>query len=377
MIYFDNAATTPVMFAARQASAGVPDGFLGNPSSPHALGIAAERAVKAAMRTLASQLGCEEEEIIFTSGGTEANNLALLGTALCFKRKKGHIITTLGEHPSIIEPLSYLKNEGFTVTCAHFNEWASFLREDTILASLSHVNNETGTTHDLAAAAALVKRNNPNTVIHADGVQGFSKLDCKSVLNLIDLYTLSAHKFHGYKGTGALMARRGVRLAPLLYGGGQQKGLRPGTENVPGILAMAAAAQEMANNRDDNFKRVMKIRTVLSTLINELPESYVNGIEPASPYILNMSFLGIKGETLVHSLSDRGIYISTGAACQSKQKKANNNPALAALGLNAARIESAVRFSFSPMNTLDEAETAKAAVIECVTQLRKNVKRVR
>lgn len=370
MIYLDNAATAPVSQEARQAALQAMEIIYANPSSPHEMGIAAERAIKKAACTLAFFLKCQPEEIIFTSGGTESNNLALLGAARVFnvknKRQGRHILASPLEHASVTEPLRILAEEGFDIDFAPVDQWAKRLREETVLVTFSQVSGETGDTHDIAKVAALVKARNPSALIHVDGAQGFCKLP--TALSQVDLYSWSAHKIHGLKGSGGLMVRRGVRLLPLLWGGGQQNGLRPGTENTPGILAMSAAAAAFGENWEAHYAHVSRLNHILSSLTELLPQTFCNhSAETASPYILNMSFLGVNGETLVHLLSEQGIYASMGAACRVKKGQASP---LTALGFEKTRVQSAVRFSFSPLNTLHEAEAAREAIIKGVQQLR-------
>ncbi|MDR1664404.1 MAG: cysteine desulfurase [Clostridiales bacterium] len=361
MIFFDNAATTPCLFPPEAEN-------WGNPSSPHARGLSSERLIKNAREILSGILNGAPDEIFFTSGGTESNNLAILGTALRHRRKGGHIIATPYEHPSVLQPLARLKEEGFRVTLAPVSEWQGLIDEDTLLVSVSQVHNETGGVHPVSEIAESVKKINPRVTVHVDGAQGF----CKEAADLsqVDSYAFSAHKIHGAAGVGGLMVRRGVKLVPLMYGGGQQNGLRPGTENVPGIVSLTRAAEALSARREEYFSRVSAVRSVIAH--TGLPDVWVNTLPGStSPYILSMSFLGVRGETLTHALSGQGIYISTGSACNSRKKE---NQPLSALGLEKNRAESSVRFSFSHLNTMEEAETVRDALIKTVTQLR-NVRR--
>lgn len=366
MIYVDNAASTPLSETARRVYGEISANVYGNPSSGHRLGISAEHAIRDAGCILSGLLGCMPEEIIFTSGATESNNLALLGATRRFIRRGGHILTAPLEHPSVSQPLHFLSGEGFRVTVASPSDWARLVTPDTVLASFAQVNNETGDINDVAAITQQIKLINPQTILHVDGSQGFCK-DSAS-LALVDLYSFSAHKIHGPKGVGGLMARKSVRLAPLMYGGSQQNGLRSGTENTAGICAMAAAAQEISQQISRNYAHVSVLYAILSELASEILDVFINRYgDTASPYILNMSFIGLRGETLVHMLSERGICIATGAACRTR--KAEASP-LHALGYDEARVGSAVRFSFSPDNTIEETHVVKSAVRECVLQLR-------
>ncbi|MCL2286316.1 MAG: cysteine desulfurase [Firmicutes bacterium] len=357
-IYFDNASTTPLLLYG--------DDILGNPSSPHGLGIAAERKLTDARAAIAKILNCNPAEITFTSGGTESNNLALLGFAMANRRKDVTFMAQPWEHPSILEPLKFIKNQSLAnVLIAPYQEWKN-CKSELRLAATSHVNHETGDINDIAAVAATLKKDNHHTTILVDGVQGF----CKETANLtgIDMYTFSAHKCHGPTGTGGLMARSNVRLLPLLHGGGQENKLRPGTENVHGILRMANISSKLWSKQADNHIHTAKIKTKLAELASELPNTTINFKENTSPYILNMSFLGVKGEILVHVLSERGIYVSMGAACRSRK---NTKTALEAMGFSEEAANSAIRFSFSHLNTIEEVDRAKVTITECVNQLRK------
>jgi cysteine desulfurase len=356
MINFDNAATTDA---------------LGNPASPHMLGINAERRLNAATEKTASFIGCRPDEIIYTSGGTESNNLAILGVAAGLARKGGVILTTPGEHPSVTEPLGYLAEGGrFFVIEAPVNKWGDYLTEDIVFASCTHVYHETGDINNLEQAVKAVKGFNPKIILHVDGAQGFCKE--QSPPSGVDLYSFSAHKFHGPSGIGGLVVKRGVLLKPLLYGGGQQRGLRPGSINMLGVLAATDAVEAAYLNLTERYNAVGKIKNIMLGITDELPDVLINAAGPdVSPYILNLSFAGVKGETLVHMLSERGIYVSMGAACSTKKGKALP---LTRMGYCRERAESAVRFSFSYLNTTGEAEAVKRNTIECVTALREVIR---
>ena len=349
MIYFDNAATTPLCDSAREV---LINHDFGNPSSPHMLGLAAERAIKKAARDIGSILSCSGEEIIFTSGGTESNNLGILGAAaaLKFARNRNlniHILASNHEHPSVAEPLKYLSSlQGYTVTFAEPSSFKSHICDETAMICISQVSSETGDIFDIKKIF--------DGVIFVDGAQGFCKV---APPKYADIYSFSGHKIRGPMGAGGLMVKKGVRIQPLFYGGGQQQNLRPGTENVPGILAMAAAAKE----RQDHDK-ILRIKNILSDLgdINQAAEQ-------ASPYILNMSFKGIRGETLTNLLSAKGVCVSMGAACQTGKKKLT----LVNMGFSKERAESAIRFSFSSANTEEEALQAKEIIKECLAELKK------
>jgi len=376
MIYFDNAATTPISPKAAEVAKTIMTQTFGNPSSAHSLGLEAERAIKASSETIANILSVRSDEIVFTSGGTEANNLAIIGTAMERQRRGRHIITSQVEHPSVENSMKALEKEGFEVTRLPVSQAGEIdpntvidaLRNDTIMISLMHINNETGAIFDISNISRLVKEKNDKVIFHTDAVQGFCKE--RTSLKYVDLYALSAHKIHGLKGIGALFVRKGVRLKPMIYGGGQQRDVRPGTENTVGIASLAAAAESQSKNFGKIRENVLAIRSEIEDIANLVEDVYING--SGSPYILNMSFLGIKGETLIHALESEGIFISSGAACNAKHP---GQSSLSALKLGADRIDSVVRFSFSCFNTLEEARTCKETVIRTVQTLRRNLAR--
>jgi len=343
MIYFDNAATTPLCDSARE----ILISSYGNPSSPHALGIESERLIKTAAKDIASILRCKNNEIIFTSGGTESNNLGIMGIAFALKSKLGkdkplHIMAKKYEHPSVTEPLNYLTSlPGFIVEDS--------INENTALICMSQINSETGDIAEISKPK--------NAILFIDGAQAFCKI--QSPTNA-DIYSFSSHKIHGPTGVGGLMLKTGIRIQALMYGGGQQNNIRPGTENVSGILAMTAAAK--------NFKEVSRIKEIMAQLTAELPDTQINHkSKHSSKYVLNLSFGGVRGETLCNLLSSKGVYVSIGTACRTKRSKKS---ALEEMGFSRQRAESAIRLSFSSMNTEEEAYRAKEIIKECVNELR-------
>lgn len=358
MIYFDNAATTPPL--------PYNECTWGNPSSPHTLGITTERKLQQARRDIANVLSCAPGEITFTSGGTESNNLALIGLALASRRKSMTFVAQPWEHPSILEPLKYIKDQGLAnVTIAPYAKWGNYT-EDMVVA-ISQVNHETGDINDVSTIAATLKQNNKNAIVVVDGAQGF----CKEALNLsdIDIYTFSGHKCHAPAGIGGLMIRDRLRLVPLLYGGGQENKLRPGTENVQGAVHMANSANILWQGQKANHIHVQRIKETLMELEIELSDVTINSSNAASsPYVLNMSFVGVKSEVLVHMLAEKGVYTSMGAACYSRK---NVKTTLEIMGFPLENANSAIRLSFSHLNTVEEATSAKAIIRECVARLRK------
>ena len=361
VVYFDNAATTPML----RSEANSASFDYGNPSSPHGLGIQGERAVDKARASLSGILNCRENEILFTSGGTESNNLALIGFAMANKRRDVCIYAEPWEHPSVLEPLRFIKEQGYAQVCiSDFRERLNGSHEINLF-SISHICHETGHINNIADFAKSIKQAHPKAIIHVDGVQGF----CKERINLsgIDLYSFSGHKCHSPPGVGGLVAK--VKLSPLMYGGGQENGLRPGTENVASIVTLATTTKTLYNGIDSNHVHVANVKSIIESIKNDIPNVHINERGgDVSPYILNMSFLGINGETLVHFLSEKGIYISMGAACRSRKR---SKSALELMGFSSEYTRSAVRFSFSHLNTLEEAEAAKIIIIEAVSQLRR------
>ncbi|MCL1842447.1 MAG: aminotransferase class V-fold PLP-dependent enzyme [Defluviitaleaceae bacterium] len=363
-IYFDNAATTPALPFSQKT-------FWGNPSSPHGKGLRAERALKEARETIAGIFNCRENEIVFTSGGTEANNLAIMGFALANKRRNAGIFSEPWEHPSITLPANYAHELWLTESPAAESHAlktpAAKTHSGIRLVSFSHVSHETGDVTDIAQKSAALKKENPETIIHVDGIQAFCK-EPPDISN-VDIYTFSGHKFHGGGGVGGLFLRGGTRILPLTLGGEQESGLRSGTENVHGILQMTAAAKKLSAQIWENHKQVSAVKAEMLNLLSDLPDVVVNALgENVSPYILNLSFMGLRGETLVNLLSEKGIYASMGAACRSRKKR---NSLLEAMGFSEERAKSAVRFSFSFLNTVEEAAVVRQIIIDTVSQLRR------
>lgn len=346
MIYLDNASTTKPLEAVKKA---VEDGItnFGNPSSLHGLGLSAEKTVTASKENIARALGVMPKNIYFTSGGTESNNTAILGYAFANKKRGTHVITTKIEHPSVLEPFSVLEKNGFSVSYLDVDEngeislgqLEEMLTPDTILVSVMAVNNETGVIQPYSELKSVMKRKSPKAVLHIDGVQGFLKVDIKPKAMGIDLLSISAHKIGGIKGCGALYIGDNVHINPIIVGGGQQKNMRSGTENVVGIAAFGAAVE--------NYTPVLKaVREELKKKLEENIENIkINGDENNSGYVLNVSFRGIKAEILLHSLEAKGIYVSTGSACSSNKPMPSH--VLTAMGCTKQEIEGAIRISFS------------------------------
>lgn len=361
MIYLDNAATTKPCGAAVEAMIKAAEDF-GNPSSLHGLGFKAEKLIDGAKDVIARMLGIDKKGIYFTSGGTEANNLAVFGAAYAKRRAGNRVITSKIEHPSVLESFRRLEREGFDVVYADvcsdgridIDALSAAVTPDTILVSVMHVNNETGVIQPIREISRMAKAAAPGCIVHTDCVQSFGKLPVRAAELGADLITISAHKIHGFKGTGALYVGS-TRLIPLIYGGEQQNGIRPGTENIGGILAFAAAAQQCVCDCESmrNKRRLMK-----SELERLVPDIIVNGSdEYNSGSVLNVSFLGIKAEILLHALERYEIYVSTGSACSSHKPQPSH--VLTAMGAAQKAITGAVRISFD--ESVTEAQIKEAA----------------
>ncbi len=372
MIYFDNAATTKTSEKAAKAALNMMTGLYSNPSALHSFGFECEKVISESKAVILKALS-SEGDLVFTSGGTEANNTIILGTAEAYKRKGRHFITTAIEHPSVTASYKELEKQGAEVTYLsidnggniNLEELREAVREDTVLVSLMAVNNEIGTVNDIENIYKTIKSKNTDTLYHTDCVQAF----CKHPVNgkYADFITVSAHKIFGTKGCGAVVFKKGLRFAPRILGGHQQNALRPGTENTPGIAAFAAAAEYLYDKIPENAEKVKAVKEKLLKITEILPDIAVNG-ENTSPYILNLSFKGVRGEVLLHALEDKGIYVSTGSACSSKAKK-NENTVAKIWGV--PRGGAAVRFSFSSENNPEEAEEVLKALTELVPTLRK------
>lgn len=374
-IYLDNSATTKVCAAAAEAALRMMQQCYGNPSSLHRKGLEAENELNAAKKRIASMLNCAEQELYFTSGATESNNLALQGAALARKRRGNKIITTAIEHPSVRETMAYLTANGFEIITLPPNENGSYspadffeaVDEKTILVSAMMVNNETGLLLPIAEIAKAVKRKNPDVLFHTDAVQGFGKLPLKLKNSGIDLLSASGHKLYAPKGIGLLYLARGVRLTPLLYGGGQQNGVRVGTDNVPLAVAFGAAVADYTAQAAAHFAHYRQLKTYLLDAVASIPEITVNSTDACVPYIVNLSVEKLRSEVLLHHLEADGIYVSSGSACS----KGAKSYVLEALGLPASRIDTALRISFSPATTTAELDALVLTLQDGINRLAK------
>ena len=358
--YLDNSATTAVTPEVAALAAHIMTEQYGNPSSLHRRGFWAERALTEARGQVAAVLRCRPEEIIFTSGGTESNNLALLGAARAARRRGNRIVTTAVEHHSVLAVCRQLESEGFEVAYVSPDaggvitpeSFAAACDEKTVLASCMMVNSETGALHDIPAIAAACRRKNPGILFHADCVQAFGRLEIAPARGGVQLVSVSGHKIHAPKGVGALYVAKGVRLLPPLYGSGQERGLRPGTENLPGICAMGLAAERMNARRAENAAHFTALRQKLITNLSQSPAVCINSPEAAAPYIINLSVEGIRSEIMIHYLEQFEIYVSSGSACA----KGERSHVLTAMGLPEDRIDSALRVSMTDTTAEEEID---------------------
>ncbi len=372
MVYLDNSATTAVCRqAADKAYAVMTEGF-GNPSSLHSLGVRAEQEKEAARAAVAAYIGATPDTITFTSGGTEANNLAILGGVEARQRRGRHILTGATEHPSVLSACARAEQLGYEVTRLLPGEdgavtpeaVAAACRPDTVLCSLMLVNNETGACTPLQAIVPIVRRLSPLSLIHCDGVQAVGKVPVNVQKLGVDLFTLSGHKLHAPKGVGALYIRKGVRILPQCFGGGQERGLRSGTENLPGIAALGAAMAALPP-LSEQTARFERLRERLLSGLSALPDAVPHLPRGGAPHIVNISFPGLRSETLLHFLAARDIFVSSGSACA----RGHQSPVLTAMGLPAQEVQSALRISFSRDTTDDDIDRLLHALQEATTTL--------
>ena len=378
-IYLDNAATTRPDPAVVAAMVGVLTEGYGNPSSLHGKGVEAERRVAEARAQIASGLGVAAPSVLFTSGGTEANNLAILGTARAYQNRGRHLITAAIEHSSVLECLRSLEGEGFTLTVLPVDsagrvdpdEVRRAIRPETALVSVMAVNNEVGTVQPIAGIARAVRAARGSgrlPLLHVDAVQAFGRVPLDA--GEIDLLTISAHKVHGPKGIGALIVRPGVRLRPLLHGGDQQGGIRPGTENVPGIVGFGEAARRLRETGGEAISHQQRVRARLVERVAAIEGVAVNGPagDGAAPHILNLRIRGVRGETLVHRLEQDAVYVSTGSACHARDPRPSH--VLVAMGLGREEALSSIRISLARTTTVEEVDAASDATARAIAELR-------
>lgn len=383
-VYLDNSATTRAYECVGDLVRKVMCGDYGNPSSMHTKGVEAERYIKEAKEILAKLLKVQEKEIFFTSGGTESDNLALIGAARANKRRGNHLITTSIEHPAILNTMRYLEEEeGFRVTYLPVDRFGRVrldalqeaLCPETILVSIMYVNNEVGSVQPVDEAASIVKAYNRDILFHVDAVQGFGKYRIYPKRSRIDLLSISGHKIHGPKGTGVLYISEGVKIKPIVFGGEQQKNIRSGTENVPGIAGLALAAKEIYTDLDEKVNRMRQLKKHFIEGIETMEDTTVHGLydETSAPHIISVGFAGVRSEVLLHALEEKGIYVSSGSAC------ASNHPAISGvlkgIGADKEYLDATLRFSMSEFTTAEEIDYTLETLYNLVPVLRRYTRR--
>ena len=377
--YLDNSATTRCCDKATEIMVTLLTKDYGNPSSLHMKGVDAEKYITEAKERIAKTLKVQEKEIVFTSGGTESNNLALIGAALANQRAGKHIISTCIEHPSVSNPLIWLEENGFEVTflkvdkygVISFEELKEAMRPDTILVSLMQVNNEIGAVEPIEEAGKIIKEINPNCIFHVDAIQSYGKMRIMPKKLNCDMLSVSGHKIHGPKGSGFLYIKDKTKVKPQMLGGGQQKGMRSGTENVPAIAGLGVAAEEIYTDFEEKVEHLYELKEYFIEQVTKIDGVSVNGhiSKDSAPHIISVSIKGVRAEVILHTLEDRNIYVSSGSACSS------NKPALSGtlknIGLANDLLDSTIRFSFCVNTTKEEVDYALEVMKEVIPMLQK------
>lgn len=381
--YLDNSATTRCLECVTEKMVRVMRTDYGNPSSLHKKGVEAEHYIKEAKTFFAENLKVQEKELYFTSGGTESNNLAVIGAALANQRTGKHLITTAIEHPSVLNVMKYLETCGFRVTylpvdkdgIVSLDALRDAVSQETILLSVMYVNNEIGSVQPVKEMARTVKALNPGVLFHVDAIQAYGKYRIYPKKEGIDLLSVSGHKIHGPKGSGLLYVSEKAKIRPILFGGEQQKGIRSGTENVPGIAGIAEAAKECYKDLEEKADRMYRLKEKLITGAERLDGVTVNGRtgRDSAPHIVSLSFAGVKSEVLLHALEEKGIYVSAGSACSSNKPSVSQT--LQAIGLEKGLLGSTLRFSLSFETTEEEIAYCLEGLKEVLPMLRKYVRR--
>ena len=378
-VYLDNSATTRCFDEVAALMTQIMCEDYGNPSSLHRKGVEAEKYIRYAKEVIAKNLKVNEKEIIFTSGGTESDNLALRGCAYANCRSGRHLITTQIEHPAILQTMKHLEEEGFKVTylpvdskgCIRLEDLERAITGETILVSIMHTNNEVGSLQPIEEAGALIKRMNPRILFHVDAVQGYGKFRIYPKKMKIDLLSVSGHKIHGPKGIGFLYIDEKVKIKPILFGGGQQGGTRSGTENVPGVAGLAKAVEMIYQNLDEEVERLYELKRIFVEGVRKIDDVIVNGHpdETGAPHVVSVSIRGVRSEVLLHALEDKGIYVSAGSACSAH--KPQPSATLQAMGVDQELLGSTIRFSFSVFTTMEEVGYTLQAMYDIIPMLRK------
>ena len=379
-IYFDNSATTKCYDCVREIVVKTLTEDFGNPSSMHQKGVEGEKYLKEAAAIIAKVLKVNEKEIYFTSGGTESNNWSLIGGAMANKRAGNHIITTAIEHPAVSEPVRFLEEQGFRVTrlgvdadgIISLDELEAALTEDTIIVSTMYVNNEMGAVQPVEEIAKLVHSKCPKALYHVDAIQAFGKYEIYPKRMGIDLMSASGHKVHGPKGVGLLYMNEKAKVSPIILGGGQQRGMRSGTDNVSSIAGFGQAVKEIYKNRSEKNEYLYDLKKYMIQRLSELEDVVIHGNREdakSAPHIINVSFVGVGSEVMLHTLEDRGIYVSAGSACSTHKR--SKSPSLTAIGATNEQIDSSVRFSFTEENTKDEVDMVIDVLKQVLPMLRR------
>ena len=379
--YLDNAATTRVFPEVREMMVHVMEEDFGNPSSKHTKGITAENYIKEAKETICTQLKCKPKEIIFTSGGTESNNMAFIGTAIANRRAGKHVITTRIEHASVHEPMAYLEEMGYDVTYlpvdstgrVSVEELENAIREDTFLISIMYVNNEVGSVQPIEQIGQMLKKKHPQILFHVDAIQAFGKYKIVPKKLGVDMMSVSGHKIHGPKGSGFLYVNEKVKIRPILFGGGQQDGMRSGTENVPAIAGLGVAVKEIYTGHLEKRAKLYELKKRLIAGLQDVDGVTINAlidpIEETAPHIVSVSFANTRSEVMSHALAQKGVFVSSGSACSSNHPELSGT--LQAIGVKSELLDSTLRFSFSVMTTSEEIDYAIEVVKEALPVLRK------
>ncbi len=378
-IYLDNSATTKCFPEVAELMTKIMCEDYGNPSSMHLKGVEGEKYIRWAKEIIAKNLKVSEKEIFFTSGGTESDNLAIIGTAMANRRRGNHLITTMIEHPAVLQTMQYLESLGFHVTYLPVDEYGMIHLEDleraitkeTILVSIMHTNNEIGALEPVSTAGVVIKRKNPNTLFHVDAVQGYGKFRILPKKMNIDLLSVSGHKIHGPKGIGFLYVDEKVKIQPIIFGGGQQKGMRSGTENVPAIAGLAKAIELIYETLDDEVEKMYQLKGYFISQVSKIEGIRINGKQgkDSAPHVVSVSVRGIRSEVMLHSLEERGIYVSAGSACASN--KPQTSATLKAIGVEKELLDSTIRFSFSMFTTKEEIDYTVRVMSDIIPMLRR------
>lgn len=378
-IYLDNSATTKCFPEVANLMTQILCEDYGNPSSMHRKGLEGEKYIRYAKEVISKNLKVSEKEIVFTSGGTESDNLALIGAVMANHRAGKHLITTRIEHPAVLQTMQYLESIGFEISylpvdengLIHLEDLERTIRRDTILVSIMYTNNEIGAMEPIAEAGALIKRRNPNTLFHVDAVQAYGKFRILPKKAGIDMLSVSAHKIHGPKGVGFLYIDEKAKVTPIIYGGGQQKGMRSGTENVPAIAGMAKAVELIYSNLDAEIKNMYALKMYFVEGVKKIEGVKVNGKTglDSAPHVISVSVKGIRSEVMLHALEDKGIYVSAGSACASN--KPQTSATLKAIGVEKDLLDSTIRFSLSVYTTKEEIDYTLQVMCDMIPMLRR------